>query len=122
MPFLETSDKKNFEHLCNVEKSHFPFLFIDDCTDKLPKESMLSQFTIVLTTVKVSSLKKSANGCDFYNLIRTLYRDSQESGSMEVLNKNSIMRMRNLVEPLDHIEASIITSSMSTAELYLALF
>lgn len=49
-------------------------------------------------------------------------RDSQESGSMEVLNKNSIMRMRNLVEPLDHIEASIITSSMSTAELDLALF
>lgn len=65
MPFLETSDKKKFEHLCNVEKSHFPFLFIDDCTDKLPKESMLSQFTIVLTTVKVSSLKKLANCCDF---------------------------------------------------------
>ncbi len=54
---LEVGSKHQVNHYCNVVKSHYPFLFIDACNEKLPSESFLSQFYVVLTTTKVNRLR-----------------------------------------------------------------
>ena len=53
LPVKEISDYNMAIELCQDKKSHFPFLFIDECTDKLPSEDFMSIFHIVLTTTKV---------------------------------------------------------------------
>lgn len=54
-PYRETSDFNVYDELCNQKCSHFPFLFIDECNEKLPSEECISSFCIVLTTTKVCS-------------------------------------------------------------------
>lgn len=51
--YLEVSDLTAVSRLCNEECTHFPFLFIDECNEKLPSEHFLAMFHIVLTTTKV---------------------------------------------------------------------
>ena len=58
-PYFETSDKKVYHDLCNVKQSHFPLIFIDECSDKLPREDLLSKFLVVLTSTKVRIFIKS---------------------------------------------------------------
>jgi hypothetical protein len=50
---VETSDRMVFKTLCCINKTHFPFLLVDESLEKLPSEQFLSSFLIVLTTTKV---------------------------------------------------------------------
>ena len=68
-PYKEVSNYKTATELCQEKMTHFPFLFIDECIDKLPSADFMSTFSIVLTTTKVriyrswkdvSHLKKSS--------------------------------------------------------------
>lgn len=57
-PIDEVSNYPLAVRLCVLDKTHFPFLFIDECNEELPFEVFLAKFAIVLTTTKVR-FKKS---------------------------------------------------------------
>ena len=55
LPYKEVSNPNSVIKLCQERKSHFPFLFIDECTDELPSEDFISMFFVVLSTTKVGN-------------------------------------------------------------------
>ena len=55
----EVSDPMLFQKLCKKDCTHYPLLFIDDCTDTLPSEEFLAMFYIVLTTTKVHNISRT---------------------------------------------------------------
>ena len=59
-PCKEVSDYRSMIYLCEDKCSHFPFLFIDECNEKLPSEDFLARFSIVLTTTKVRQRRNTA--------------------------------------------------------------
>ena len=54
--FDETSDETQVYQLCNEDRTHFPFLMIDENKDRLPPAEFVSKFYIVMTSTKVISI------------------------------------------------------------------
>lgn len=65
IPVKEVADYTLAIELCEKKKTHFPFLFIDECNDKLPSEDFVSIFYIVITTTKVCKVTSDSK---FMNL------------------------------------------------------